>query len=68
MEATGCLPVLVLPNPEPFNQILGALKFGMETIFLALKPRHVLHCHAEKDQRTHSSSVKAEEERKNSPV
>lgn len=38
-------PVLVLPDAEPFDQILGALKFGMKTILLPFKPSHILHGH-----------------------
>lgn len=39
------LPVLILPNAEPFDQVLGALQFGMETILLPFEPSHVLHRH-----------------------
>lgn len=38
-------PVFVLPDAEPFDQILGALKFGMKTILLSFEPSHVLHRH-----------------------
>lgn len=37
--------MLVLPDAEPFDQILGALKFGMKTVLLPFEPGHVLHCH-----------------------
>lgn len=39
--------MLVLPDAEPFDQILGALQFGMKTIFLPFEASHVLHRHAE---------------------
>lgn len=42
------LPVLVLPDSEPFDQILGALQFGMKTIFLPFEPSHVFHRHTAK--------------------
>lgn len=38
-------PVLVLPDAEPFDQILGALQFGMKTVLLAFEPSHILHRH-----------------------
>lgn len=38
-------PVFVLPDAEPFDQILGALKFGMKTVLLTFEPSHVLHRH-----------------------
>lgn len=38
-------PVLVLPDAEPFDKVLSALKFGMKTVLLPLEPRHILHCH-----------------------
>lgn len=37
--------MLVLPDAEPFDQILGALKFGMKTVLLPFEAGHVLHCH-----------------------
>lgn len=37
--------MLVLPDAEPFDQILGALKFGMKTVLLPFEPGHVLHRH-----------------------
>lgn len=37
--------VLVLPDSEPLDQVLGALQFGMEAVLLAFKPQHILHCH-----------------------
>lgn len=37
--------MLVLPDAEPFDQILCALKFGMKTVFLPFEPRDILHCH-----------------------
>lgn len=40
--------MLVLPDAEPFDQILGALKFGMKTILLPFKPSHILHGHTER--------------------
>lgn len=40
--------MLVLPDTEPFDQILGALKFRMETILLPLEPSHVFHRHTER--------------------
>lgn len=40
--------MLVLPDAEPFDQILGALKFGMKTILLPFEPRHILHRHTER--------------------
>ena len=39
------VPVLVLPDVEPFDQVLGALKFGVETILLTFEPRHIFHGH-----------------------
>lgn len=41
------LPVLVFPDAEPFDQILGALQFGVKTIFLPLEPGHILHRHTD---------------------
>lgn len=38
-------PVLVLPDAEPFDQVLSALKLGMKTVLLPFEPRHVLHRH-----------------------
>lgn len=38
-------PVLVFPDAEPFDQILGALQFGVKAIFLPLEPGHILHRH-----------------------
>lgn len=38
-------PVLVLPDAEPFDQILGALKFGMKAVLLTFEPSHILHRH-----------------------
>lgn len=38
-------PVLVLPDAEPFDQILGALKFGMKTVLLTFEPGNILHRH-----------------------
>lgn len=43
------LPVFIFPDAEPFNQILGALEFRVEAIFLPFESGHVLHCHAEKE-------------------
>lgn len=40
------LPVLVLPDAEPFDQVLGALQFGVKTVFLPFESRHILHRHA----------------------
>lgn len=37
--------MLVLPDAEPFDQILGALQLGMETVLLPLEPNHILHRH-----------------------
>lgn len=37
--------MLVLPDAEPLDQVLGALEFGVETILLTFEPRHVLHGH-----------------------
>lgn len=37
--------MLVFPDAEPFDQILGALQFGVKTIFLSFKPGHILHRH-----------------------
>lgn len=48
-------PVLVLPDVEPLDQILGALQFRMQTVLLALEASHVLHCHAEGETKTHNS-------------
>lgn len=36
-------PVLVLPDAEPLDQVLGALEFGVKTILLTFEPRHILH-------------------------
>lgn len=43
------LPVFIFPDAEPFNQILGALEFGVKAIFLAFESGHILHRHAEKE-------------------
>lgn len=48
----GWLPVLVLPDAKPFDQILSALKFGMKTVLLPLEPRHILHRHTTKAEET----------------
>lgn len=41
--------MFIFPDAEPFNQILGALEFGVEAIFLAFESGHILHRHAEKE-------------------
>lgn len=41
------VPVLVLPDAEPFDQILGALKFGVKTVLLTFEPGNILHRHTE---------------------
>lgn len=43
--------MLVFPDAEPFDQVLGALKFGMKTILLPFEPSHVLHRHTEKESK-----------------
>lgn len=43
--------MLVLPDAEPFDQVLSALKFGMKTVLLPLEPRHILHCHTKNRSR-----------------
>lgn len=50
-RGAGLLPVLVLPDAEPFDQVLSALQFGMKTVLLPLEPRHVLHRHTKNKSR-----------------
>lgn len=38
-------PVFIFPDAEPFNQILGALEFGVKAIFLPFESGHILHRH-----------------------
>lgn len=60
--------MLVLPDAEPFDQILGALQFGMKTIFLPFEPSHVLHRHAESKQRRRDEKTKTKKKAKESNV
>lgn len=50
--------MLVFPDAEPFDQVLGALKFGMKTILLPFEPSHVLHRHAEKESKEEETKKK----------
>lgn len=38
-------PVLVLPDAEPLDQVLGALELGVKTVLLTFEPCHILHRH-----------------------
>lgn len=40
--------MFIFPDAEPFNQILGALEFGVKAIFLPFESCHILHRYAEK--------------------
>lgn len=51
------LPVLVFPDAEPFDQILGALQFGVKTIFLPLEPGHILHRHTDTKTTAHEEKL-----------
>lgn len=42
--------MFIFPDAKPFNQILGALEFGVKAIFLPFESGHILHGHAEKDE------------------
>ena len=55
--------MFVLPDAEPLDQILGALKFGMKTVLLPFEPSHILHRHAE-GVRKHEETKKNREIRK----
>lgn len=55
--------MFVFPDAEPFDQILGALQFGMKTILLPFEPSHVLHRHTE-SARKHEKTKKNREIRK----
>lgn len=35
--------MLILPDPEPLDQVFGALQFGVQTVLLPLEARHILH-------------------------
>lgn len=41
--------MFIFPDAEPFNQILGALEFGVKAIFLPFESGHILHRHTEKE-------------------
>lgn len=41
--------MFIFPDAEPFNQVLGALEFGVKAIFLPFESGHILHRHAEKE-------------------
>lgn len=50
------LPVLVLPDPEPLDQIFGALQPGVQAVLLAFEAGHVLHGHT--GEETGSESIR----------
>lgn len=43
MEWDDLSPMLILPDPEPLDQVFGALQFGVQTVLLTFEARHVLH-------------------------
>lgn len=45
MFVCWALPVLVLPDPEPLDQIFGALQPRVQAVLLAFEAGHVLHGH-----------------------
>ena len=53
----GCaLPVLVLPDPEPLDQVFGALEPGVQAVFLAFEAGHILHGHT--GEQTEAESIR----------
>lgn len=51
--------MFIFPDAEPFNQILGALEFGVKAIFLPFESGHVLHRHAEKELNKSKHKIKS---------
>lgn len=51
--------MFIFPDAEPFNQILGALEFGVKAIFLPFESGHILHRHAEKELNKSNDEIKS---------
>lgn len=51
--------MFIFPDAEPFNQILGALEFGVKAIFLPFESGNILHRHAEKELNKSNHEIKS---------
>lgn len=51
MEWDDLSPMLILPDPEPLDQVFGALQFGVQTVLLPLEARHILHGDTDKQKK-----------------